>query len=337
MDNEILAKITGHSGATEVEMAEAVAALADGSADDSETAAIRGALLTKSTPFEELVEFTKALRAAGTQIAPAEEVIEVAGSGGSISKFNNSVAAAIIAAAGGAKVAKLVMPASAGVCGDADVIAALGIDQNITPDQAVQMINDDGLAFIPLESVNPAAARLLAGATEDEAKFFCAVVGPQLNPASPTRCFVGVSDPELLETASNLAKEVGVMNALFVHGEGGVDEISMIGNTKFIELANGRPTAYDMKPEDNALEPCKPEEVNMGSPKEASYAIRSVLSGKLKGPRREAVVLNASAALMASGKAGYMMRGLLAARNAIDNDAAIEKLEVVKKKSNSFK
>lgn len=339
MDDALLAKLAANDAASDEEMDAAVVSIKDGSASEDQIAAFRSSLFGGAAPIESLAAFTKAMREHCEPIVPAEgdEINDVCGTGGAM-VYNSFVAAAIVAAAGGARIVKPVRRRVRGISGNADLLKALGVNTNITPEQAAELVNEVGIAFIDAENCCGVFDKLFPGDdVTPELACFLETVDPFVNAAKPTRCLIATSSPERLETITKIAQGIGIMNGFFVCGVDGVDEMSLIGTTHVNELASGRLTSYDMAPEENALEKCTVADITAGTAKEAAYAIRSVFAGKLKGPRREAIVYNGSAALMASGKAGYMMRGLLAARNAIDYGQATDKLEELKKKSNSFK
>lgn len=339
MHEEIISKIVNHEGATDEEYLAAANSLAAGELSADQAASIRGAVLTDDASVEDLAALCRALRSSSDKIEPKidGDIMGVSCSGNGAASFNNSVAAAIVASAGGAVIAKNVMPSQAGFIGSLEVLKALGINTNITGAQAASLLEEIGIAFYETHKLCPASEKLMEGANETELKIFWSIVEPMINPASPKRYFYGDCDAAIMSKASSVATSLGVMNGIFASGDGGVDEISLSGPTHVNEIASGRVVSWDTKPEDNALECCSIDEIKMSSPKEAAFAIRSVLSGKLKGPRREVIVLNAGAALMASGKAGYFMRALLDVRNAIDDGRAAKKLEELKKKSAAFK
>lgn len=339
MHEEILEKINAR-GATEEDFAAACAALAAGELSAEQTASLRATVLSRESSAQELALLAKGLRSVAAPFSAnvEGEVLGVSCSGTGASPFGSVVAAALLTASAGAATV-LCGSKSSSSCtgGTADVLKVLGIKPDMNAEQAAKLLEATNFTFIDYALFCPAVEALMsADATDDEREVFCSIVAPLINPAAPTRMFYGASDADLLEKAANAAKELGVMNGIFACGEGGIDEVALTGSTHVNEIASGRIVAWDTTPEDNALERCSIDEVKTATAKENSYVLRSVFAGKLKGPRRETVVLNGGAALMASGKAGYFMRALLEVRNAIDEGAATKKLEEIKKKSSEL-
>lgn len=340
MFEDLVSRVEAGTRFSPDEIPQIIAAIVSGLMTDEQTAAFRRSVFSPGVTDEELTAVIKTLREGCVPIKPTAsgDLTDVCGAGGGTAGFNNSIAAAIIAAAGGARIAKNVLRSIPGRPGSAEILAALGINIELTAEQAAQLIDEVGIAFFSVTDFNPAIDMMLPPDTApEEHAFFRAHGGALINPAFPTRALVGVLDKEAISTVTTVALGSGIMNGFIVNGEGGYDEFSMVGPSSVTEIASGRPTSYDTKPEDSAIDPCSPDDIKTGSVREAVFAIKSILSGKLKGPRREAVALNGAAALMAAGKAGYFARGLLAARNLIDDGSAAKKLEELRKKSNEFK
>ncbi|MCL2817060.1 MAG: anthranilate phosphoribosyltransferase, partial [Clostridiales bacterium] len=165
---------------------------------------------------------------------------------------------------------------------------------------------------------------------------FYTIIGPLINPARAPRHLLGVYKPELLDTVSYVAKDLGYTRAMFVYGLDGLDEISLMGKTRINELKNGEITAYEIAPEDFGLERCVLEDIKTGTPEENAALIKGVFSGKIKGPRRDAIVLNAAGALQVGGKADSFAEGIALAGELIDSRAAADKLRRLCEMSHSF-
>lgn len=340
MYDDLISKVDAGTRFSPDELPGIITAMVSGGLSDEQIAAFRRSMFSPGVTSEEMTALVKILRDGCVPVKPSggDELTDVCGAGAGVTAFNNTIPAAIIAAAGGAKVAKNVVRSVPGRAGSAELLEALGVNINITAEQAAKLIDDIGIAFFVSSDFNPAIEMLLPPDKDPEAHdFFRSHGGALVNAACPTRGLIGVRDKEALEMVTNVATGSGVMNGLVVCGEGGYDELSMTGTTTVNEIASGRVTSYETKPEDNGIEPCTPDNVKTGMVREMIFAIKSVFSGKLKGPRREAIALNGAAALMAAGKAGYFARGLLAARNLIDDGSAAKKLEELKKRSNEFK
>lgn len=339
MHEDILSRAASHEAITEEEASLVIGSLKGGEMSEDDVSSFADALFSKASPVESVGAFVRAMRtASGMQIAPTteEDLVEVCGTGGAISLPSSSVAAAIVAAAGGAKVVMHMIPDQPGKISDADLLKGLGINIEITAEQAAEMIDKVGCAFISVDSLKPVIDSFLAKASEDARVFFHTVIAPLIDPAAPKRCFIGTADQELQEVITNVAKEAGCVNGMIVCGLDGVDEISMIGTTHVSELASGRVVNWDTTPDENGIDRCAADDIKTGSVKEAVYALKSVLSGKLQGPRREAIVLNGAAALMSGGKAGYFARGIMTVRNMLDDGTVAAKLEEIKKISSGF-
>jgi anthranilate phosphoribosyltransferase len=163
---------------------------------------------------------------------------------------------------------------------------------------------------------------------------FYTIIGPLINPAFAPRHLLGVYKPELLDTVTYVAKELGYTNAMFVHGTDGMDEISLLGTTKINELKNGEVRSYEICPEDFGLKRCILEEIKTGTPEENAATITGVFLGEITGPRREAILFNAAGALIVGGKAENFAEGIALASNIIDSGLALRKLEQLRMLSN---
>lgn len=263
--------------------------------------------------------------------------MDTCGTGGGLSTFNISTATAIVAAAAGIPIAKHGSRSIASLSGSADVLEALGVNINLTPPQVERMIEEIGIAFIYAPLFHPVMCKVLPAESELGIKtIFYSIIGPLINPAFAPRHLLGVYKPELLDTVSFVAKELGYTRAMFVHGIDGLDEISLLGPTRINELKNGVITTYEIKPEDFGLERCSLAEIKTGTPEENAATIRGVLAGKIKGPRRTAIVFNAAGALVVGGKADGFKEGIKLAGELIDSKAAEKKLAQLHEMSNSF-
>ena len=165
---------------------------------------------------------------------------------------------------------------------------------------------------------------------------FYTIIGPLINPAFAPRHLLGVYKPELLDTVTYVAKELGYTNAMFVHGLDGLDEISLLGATKINELKNGAVTTYQICPEDFGLKRCTLEEIKTGTPEENAATITGVLKGEITGPRKDAIILNAAGALVVGEKAPDFAGGIKLAAELIENGAALTKLEQLRTMSNQL-
>jgi len=263
--------------------------------------------------------------------------MDTCGTGGGLSTFNISTASAIVAAAAGIPIAKHGSRSIASLSGSADVLESLGVNINLQPSQAEQMIEEIGIAFLYAPLFHPVMGKVLPPEQDLGIKtIFYSIIGPLINPAFAPRHLLGVYKPELLDTVTYVAKEMGYTNAMFVHGLDGLDEISLLGKTRINHLKNGEVTTFEIEPEDVGFMRCTLEEIKTGTPIVNAQTIEGVFSGAIDGARRNAIVLNAAGALIVGGKATDFEAGVALAKELIDNGIAAKKLNDLKEASNSF-
>ncbi len=339
MYKSILHKTTNNRELTEQEIFHLIGAINNNEVSDVQIAGFQVALLMKGASLKEIAFIARAMRENCVPLKPGveEDLMDTCGTGGGLSTFNISTATAIVAAAAGIPVAKHGSRSISSLSGSADVLEALGVNINLTPVQAEKLIEDIGIAFIYAPLFHPVMCKVLPAETDLGIKtIFYSIIGPLINPAFAPRHVLGVYKLELLDTVSYVARELGYTNAMFVHGLDGLDEISLLGKTRISELKNGETTTYEIQPEDFGLKRCTLEEIKTGTPGENAKTIRGVFSGEITGPRRNAVVLNAAAALIVGGKATGFEEGITLAGKLIDNGVAAEKLNQLQEMSNSF-
>lgn len=337
MYKNILTKITTRQELSEEEIFELISAIKLGEVSDVQIAGFQVALLMKGASLGEIAAIAKAMRENCVRIRPnvSQELMDTCGTGGGLSTFNISTATALVAAAAGIPIAKHGSRSISSLSGSADVLEALGVNINLTPEQAERLIEDIGIAFIYAPLFHPVMGKVLPPETELGIKtIFYTIIGPLINPAFAPRHLLGVYKEELLDTVTYVAKELQYTNAMFVHGTDGLDEISLIGSTKINELRDGKVKKYEICPEDFGLKRCTLEEIKTGTPGENAKTITGVFKGEIKGPRKDAIVMNAAGALVVGGKAQNFMQGVALASELIEGGAAFEKLEALRKKSN---
>ncbi len=298
------------------------------------------ALLMKGPTMTEISSIAKAMRDYCIPVVPKVEgeLLDTCGTGGGLSTFNISTAVAFVAAAAGIKVAKTGSKSNMNLSGSADVLEALGIEIHQSPAAAEKMIEEVGMAFLYAPIFHPVMKKMLHPEQEIGIKtIFYTIIGPLINPAKASRHVMGVYKPELLETVSEVAVSLGYTRALFVYGEDGMDEISLLGRTRINELRNGQLTSYELVPEELGLTRCKPQDIITGTPEANAVMIKDVFSGKNRGPRRQAVLLNAAGALMVGEKAESFREGVKLAQEILDSGKAQNKLNEVIEASHSYK
>jgi anthranilate phosphoribosyltransferase len=199
------------------------------------------------------------------------------------------------------------------------------------------MIEEIGIAFLYAPLFHPVMGQVLPPEQDLGIKtIFYSIIGPLINPAFAPRHLLGVYKLELLDTVSYVAQELGYTNAMFVHGLEGLDEISLLGKTRINYLHKGEITTMEIAPEEFGLERCLLADIKTGTPEENAKTINNVFSGKIKGAKREAILLNAAGALVVGGKADGFMEGIRLAGELIESGAARKKLSELVEYSNSF-
>jgi anthranilate phosphoribosyltransferase len=338
--NNILQKLNSGCDLNEDEAYKAIIMINDGEMTDIQIMSFQVALLMKGPTLCEISAIARAMRDICIHINPDtdSELMDTCGTGGGISTFNISTAAAFVAAAAGIKVAKTGSKSNMNLSGSADVLEALGIVIHQSPRGVEKLIEEVGIAFLYAPIFHPVMKKMLHPEKELGIKtIFYTIIGPLINPANATRHVMGVYKPELLDMVSSVAVDLGYTRALFVHGEDGMDEISLLGRTRINELKNGNITSYTITPEELGLSRCKLNDIITGTPEANAVMIRDVFSGKNKGPRRQAVLLNAAGALMIGDKADSLKDGVRLAKDILDSGQAQNKLNELTEASHAYK
>jgi len=336
---DVLKKLTAKEDLTEKEIYDLIAAIKNDELSEAQIAGFQVALLMKGPTLPEIAAIAKAMRDNCIPIEPKvnDELMDTCGTGGGLSTFNISTAVAFVAAAAGIPVAKHGSRSIASLSGSADVLEELGVNFHISPEAVEELIENVGIAFLYAPLFHPVMGKVLPPEKDLGIKtIFYTIIGPLINPSRATRHVLGVYKPDLLDTVTEVAIAVGYKRALIVHGLDGLDEISLLGPTKVNEIQNGTYQTYEITPEEFGLARCKLEEIATGTPQENAQMIRDVFSGKDKGPRRQAVVLNAAGALMIGEKAKSFTEGIKLANELIDSGAAEAKLHALIEASKKY-
>ncbi|MCL2140435.1 MAG: anthranilate phosphoribosyltransferase [Dehalococcoidia bacterium] len=339
MYKEVLAKITTHQELSEEEIFALITAINEGTVSDVQIAGFQVALLMKGASLHEISHIARAMRANCVPLKPnvTEEMMDTCGTGGGLSTFNISTATAIVAAASGIKIAKHGSGSIASLSGSADVLEALGVNIHLKPSHVEHMIEEIGIAFLYAPLFHPVMGKVLPPEQDLGIKtIFYSIIGPLINPAFAPRHLLGVYKPDLLDTVTYVAKELGYTNAMFVHGLDGLDEVSLIGKTRINHLQNGIVNTFEISPEDVGLNRCSLGEIKTGTPSENAQTINGVFARKIMGAKRDTILLNAACALVVGGKADSIKMGITLAGELIDSGAALKKLQDLKQMSNSF-
>ncbi len=339
MYKDIMTKITTHQELSQEEIFQLIGAINRDEISDVQIAGFQVALLMKGASLEEIASIAKAMRQNCVPLRPqvSSPLMDTCGTGGGLSTFNISTATALVAAAAGIPIAKHGSRSISSLSGSADVLEALGVNINLTPPQAEALIEEIGIAFIYAPLFHPVMCKVLPPETQLGIKtVFYTIIGPLINPAFAPRHLLGVYKPELLDTVSYVAKELGYTDAMFVHGLDGLDEISLLGPTRINRLKDGAITSFEITPEQFGLQSCSLQDIKTGTPQENADTIVGVFEGAVHGPRRDAIVLNAAGALIVGEKAESFEEGIRLARQLIDSGAARDKLEALKKGSRAY-
>ena len=309
----------------------------NGETTPTQNAAFLAALSTKSAKAEttgEIAGCAKAMREHATPVDTDFDLFEIVGTGGdNAGSFNISTTSAIVAAAGGMKVSKHGNRAASSKCGTADCLEALGVNIDEDPDKCRELLEKVGICFFFAQKYHNSMKYV--GAIRKELGFRTVfnILGPLTNPAHPKRQLLGVYDEYLIEPLAKVLMELGVKRGMVVYGMDKLDEISLSAPTKICEIKDGSLHTYEIKPEDFGLSRCKKEDLAGGDPKENAAITLSILKGE-KGAKRDAVLLNAGAALYIGEKAKSMQEGINLAARLIDSKKALKVLEDFIKVSN---
>jgi anthranilate phosphoribosyltransferase len=289
------------------------------------------ALRAKGETPDEITGCAEAMRDHVLAVRPRRnDLVDTAGTGGDgAHTINISTAAALVAAAAGAAVAKHGNRAVSSACGSADVLEALGFTLELEPQRIAKSIDELGFGFLFAPSHHPAMRYAAAVRRELATRTVFNVLGPLTNPAGARAQVVGVYAPDLVRTIAEVLARLGSSRAYVVHGGGGIDELSPVGPNLIAEVVDGQVLERQLDPEaELGIPRCSVDELRGGSPAENAEAIREVFAGK-NGGRRNAILLNAAGAIAASGHAADLREGLEVARRTLDSGAAGERLELL--------
>src|ERR1700674_4579652 len=295
--------------------------------------ALLSALRTKGETVEELVGFARAMRRHATPIfndasRPAELLVDTCGTGGDASgTFNISTTAAFVAAGAGARVAKHGNRSISSKCGSADVLEALGISLDVAPERVGAAINEIGIGFLFAPALHTAMRHAMPARRRLGRTAFN-LLGPLTNPAGARSQIAGVFSEKVVEKVALALSELDVERAFVVHGAGGLDEISLSGETTVGDVHRDVVRIYQVTPEDFGLERAPLDAISGGDAAHNAGLIRAILSGEI-GPRRDIVVANAAAAIFASGRAADFLEGAQLAAASIDSGEALRKLDAL--------
>ena len=337
MIKEAIVKIVNKEDLTYDEAYTVMNEIMSGETTPTQNAAFLAALSTKSAKAEttdEIAGCAAAMRDHATKVDTGMDVLEIVGTGGdNAQSFNISTTSALVAAAGGVKIAKHGNRAASSNSGTADCLEALGVNIDQSPDRCIEMLREAGMCFFFAQKYH--ASMKYVGAIRRELGFRTVfnILGPLTNPASPKRQLLGVYDEYLVEPLAQVLINLGVKRGMVVYGQDKLDEISMSAPTKICEINNGWFKTYTVTPEKFGFERCTKADLKGGTPEENAQITRGILGGK-QGHKRNAVLMNAGAALYLYEKADSLKSGIALAAELIDSGAALKTLEKVIEVSN---
>lgn len=337
MIKEAIVKIVNKEDLTYDEAFCVMNEIMSGETTATQNAAFLAALSTKSARAEttdEIAGCAAAMRAHATRVETGMELFEIVGTGGdNAHSFNISTTSALVAASAGMKVAKHGNRAASSQCGTADCLEALGVNIYQSPDKCRELLKEAGICFFFAQKYH--TSMKYVGAVRKELGFRTVfnILGPLTNPGSPTMQLLGVYDEYLVEPLAQVLINLGIRRGMVVYGQDKLDEISMSAPTTVCEIRDGWFKSSVVAPEDFGFERCSKKELQGGTPEENAKITLSVLNGE-KGARRNAVLMNAGAALCIGGKAGSIREGISLAAEMIDSGAALDTLNKLKEISN---
>jgi anthranilate phosphoribosyltransferase len=349
---DALHRLANHGQSLGRDEARAVMAeVLSGKCTDAQIAALLMALRMNGETVEEIVGFAEAIRAAAAPL-PIERpgaaatldvsgtgrdaladpsfddsLIDTSGTGGDASgTFNISTATALVTAGAGVRVAKHGNRSISSKCGSADVVETLGVNIQLSPEQAARCLREVGICFLYAPNLHPAMKQVQGVRRELRMRTMFNLLGPLTNPARASGQVVGVYSLDLVEKLAEALSMLGLRRALVVHGLDGLDEITITGKTRVAEAREGSVRSYEIEPEEFGLERASLDQIAGGDAERNAAIIRELLHGE-KSPRRDIVVLNSAAALVAAGRANHIGDAVPLATASIDSGAAAEKLE----------
>ena len=331
MIKDAIIKIENKGDLTYDEAKTVMLEIMNGQTTPTQNAAFLAALSTKSTKAETIDEISgcaEAMRSMATPVPhPGMEVLEVVGTGGDgAHSFNISTTSAMVIASAGVKVAKHGNRAASSLCGTADCLETLGVNIEQDPKLALKMLEETNFCFLFAQKYH--AAMKYIGPIRKELGFRTVfnILGPLTSPAKPTMILLGVYDEYLVEPLAKVLSTLGVKRGVVAYGQEKLDEISPNGPTTICELRDGYYRTSILRPEDFGMVPGTKEDLVGGTPEENADITRGILNGKVQGPKRNAVLLNAGTALFIAGKADSIGDGIKMAADLIDSGKAMETL-----------
>jgi anthranilate synthase/phosphoribosyltransferase len=327
---EAIAKVMERQDLTEVEAEAAMTQIMEGQATPAQIGAFLTALRMKGESVAEIAGCARAMRRSAVPVHPSRAgfVVDTCGTGGDGSgTFNISTTAAFVVAGAGQPVAKHGNRSVSSRCGSADVLEALGVNLELTPDQVAACVDEVGIGFLFALRLHPAMKHAIGPRRELGVRTIFNLLGPLTNPAGAPAQVMGVYDPAWTEPLAQVLGVLGSQAAFVVHGADGLDELSTTGPNRVSALRDGRVETITLDPADLGFARARASDLSGGSAEENAVITRGILSGTLNGARRDVVVLNAAAALVAGGRSKTLREGIRQAKHSLDSGAALQTLD----------
>ena len=328
MIKEAIIKLSKKQDLTYAEAETVMDEIMSGQATPVQMSAYLTALSLKGETIDEITASAAGMRAHCIKLLHNLDVLEIVGTGGDGSNsFNISTTSSLVIAAGGIPVAKHGNRAASSKSGAADVLEALGVKITLTPERSAEILKKINICFLFAQNYHIAMKYVAPIRKELGIRTVFNILGPLSNPAGANMELMGVYDQVLVEPLAQVMANLGVNRGMVVYGQDSLDEISMCAPTTVCEIKDGEFTSYEITPEQFGYERCEKGALTGGTPAENAEITKAILKGEEKGPKRQAVCLNAGAALYIAGKASSIEEGVKLAESLIDSGAALKKLE----------
>ena len=328
MIKEAIIKLSKKQDLAYVEAEAVMDEIMSGQATPVQMSAYLTALALKGETIDEITASAAGMRAHCIKLLHNLDVLEIVGTGGDGSNsFNISTTSSLVIAAGGVPVAKHGNRAASSKSGAADVLEALGVKITLTPERSAEILKKINICFLFAQNYHIAMKYVAPIRKELGIRTVFNILGPLSNPAGANMELMGVYDQSLVEPLAQVMANLGVNRGMVVYGQDSLDEISMCAPTSVCEIRDGKFTSYEITPEQFGYERCEKGALTGGTPAENAEITKAILKGEEKGPKRQAVCLNAGAALYIAGKAASIDEGVKLVESLIDSGAALKKLE----------
>ena len=328
MIKEAIIKLSKKEDLTYKEAETVMNEIMSGEATPVQMSAYLTALSLKGETIDEITASAAGMRAHCVKLLHDMDVLEIVGTGGDgANSFNISTTSALVIAAGGVPVAKHGNRAASSKSGAADVLEALGVKITVSPEESARILKKINICFLFAQNYHFAMKYVAPIRKELGIRTVFNILGPLSNPAGANMELMGVYDETLVEPLAQVMAKLGVVKGMVVYGQDKLDEISMSAPTTVCEIRDGWFQSYQIRPEQVGYNSCAKEELAGGTPEENAQITRDILEGREKGPKRQAVCLNAGASLYITGKAKTIEEGVRMAESLIDSGAAAKKLE----------